>query len=257
MARNGPLDAPRIPASGVGPESELGHHEKSSSRSARVVLTQLPRDRRPEAASVPGPDPRVGGTSLSRALGPLAGPVLPHGRAPRPGCARHGFALCLLPRAAPKAPRSGGPRRHADPGRLLSQAHTSRDVHAVLRGQSVSGSPQGDSVGTPSGPHFLSRGGDTERQPVACGRAERGRMAGAGCSEATPFPRPLGRCPGRQTSRDCAPQALPRGLAPDRALGKGELEAGLGGQPRHTMLVPAAKRRSPQPTPHSSRLLSL
>lgn len=205
---------------------------------------------------MPGPDPRVGGASLSRALGPLAGPMLPHGRAHWPGCARHGFALCLLPSAAPKAPRSGGPRRRADPGRLLSQAHTSRDVHAVLRGQSVSGSPQGDSVGTPSGPRFLSRGGDTacspspcRAQPVACGRAERGRMAGAGCSEATPFPRPLGRCPGRQTSRDCAPQALPRGPAPDRALGKGELEAGLGGQPRHTMPVPAAKRRSPSPHP--------
>lgn len=109
-------------------------------------------------------------------------------------------------------------------------------------------------VGTPSGPRFLSCGGDTacspcRAQPVACGRAERGRTAGSGCSEATPFPRPLGRCPGRQTSRDCAPQALPRGPAPDPALGKGELEAGLGGQPRHTMPVPAAKRCSPSPHP--------
>lgn len=186
------------------------------------------------------------------------------------------LSVRLLQRATQKAlpPRGGG---GGGRGRVLatvgcSPRHT-RSVTCALcfvvaRAPAfVSGSTQGGSADTPSGPRFLFHGGDAAcapcKAPVCDAWTCRARSHGR-CRPlcATRLPCPLSLRPAQQTSRDCAhpPQTLPRGLAPGRAPGKRKLEAGFWGQARHTALVPAAKRRTP--TTHcakdfSSRLLNL
>lgn len=73
----------------------------------------------------------------------------------------------------------------------------------------VSGSAQGGSADTPSGPRFLFHGGDAActpcKAPVCDAWTCRAR-SDSRCRPlcATRLPCPLGQCPAQQTSRDCA-----------------------------------------------------
>lgn len=243
---------PGIPASGVGPESDLGHSKESELQvcaygfhEAASVTDAWKQRRCPalvqgEGGGLHCPEPNGTGYLLSAP--------------PRKGSSPWLSATWLCPcafykglRRRPCRLRVGGGR-----GRVLATVGCSprrtRSVtcalcFAVARAPAfVSGSAQGGTADMPSGPRFLFHGGDAActpcKAPVCDAWTCRAR-SDSRCRPlcATRLPCPLGRCPAQQTSRDCAhppPSSPPQRPGPKPSAG--QTQAGgriLGPSPSH------------------------